>query len=334
MYSFFIMYFYMHYFCFLQSLSGLQSPHQMHSMSDTGRGMNNLGYIHTEPTPLVSSVGSPPPLTRFTTEPNMASPPPSVVGIPAASTNPFSQQSMILQGTPPSVVAELPSPTMSESTASHVGSSSVSTVSTHVGSSSVSTVSLSGHQLVASSMYPKLQRDIHSTCSEVPHSPPHSSSNCPPDAFQPTDEAQKKAWSALSFSENISIIYALFLICLGLVIYLADIFSDHGMPMTEGFNIFLMSAQLMWLFYVHIDVRRYVNMISRALDEAKLKELKAENQVELEPTADGQYQLRITLPETPRTIPHHYGFTSGDHGGSIYLKIGATCIHKYHLFNL
>jgi len=143
------------------------------------------------------------------------------------------------------------------------------------------------------------------------------------EALGSTDE-KKKAWFKFTLSENLSTMYAVFLFCLGVVIYLADTFSGHDSAVAEGFNIYLMVVQLLWLFYVHVDVRKYINTISRTLDEARAKVDKNQEQVQLEPTGDGHFQLRINLPEPRKTIPQHYGFISGRHGGSLYLKIGAT----------
>ena len=95
------------------------------------------------------------------------------------------------------------------------------------------------------------------------------------------------------------------------------------MAMGEAFNVYLILVQLLWLGYIHVDVRKYINTISTALEEAKEKDTKGEP-VQLETTSEGQYQLRINLPEPRKTFAQHYGFTTGRHGGSLYLKIGAA----------
>ncbi|MCL4149453.1 UNVERIFIED_CONTAM: hypothetical protein GTU68_047684 [Idotea baltica] len=117
--------------------------------------------------------------------------------------------------------------------------------------------------------------------------------------------------------------YAILLFMVGCVLYIADTFSKTNSAMGEAFNVYLIIVQLLWLGYIHVDVRKYINTISHALEEAKEKDVKGEP-VQLETTADGQYQLRINLPEPRRTFPQHYGFTTGRHGGSLYLKIGAA----------
>ncbi|XP_071537883.1 proton channel OtopLc-like isoform X2 [Panulirus ornatus] len=323
-----------------ESLDELQPP-QGRRKSGAGSGMNNQGYVHTEPTPLVLPVGSPPPLplSHVTVEPGMASPSPSIVGAP----------STITQGRRHSMVVQL---NLQQGAAPPIAG-----VAPSRNGRSVSMLSLNGNQPV-SSMYPNLHNDTQSIYSEVgygitghqvaspvphqtagiklvegqqtivsahpegvsTHPDPHDP-HLPP---QPTEEGEKKAWFQHTLSKNLSIMYAVFLVMLGIVIYLADTFSGHDSAIAESFNVFLIVAQLLWLFYVHVDVRRYVNLISRALDEAKTKQINKDEQVQLEPTGDGQYQLRINVPEAPKTIPQYYGFTSGRHGGSLYLKIGAT----------
>lgn len=328
-----------------ESVDDMHTPPARRKTGNVG-GMNNQGYVNTEPSPVVLPVSSPPPLNRVTTDPNMVSPAPSVVGIPAGGRN--RANSMVLQLNLQGAMHPMPG-------------------LTGTGARSVSMVSLNAAQPVAH-LYPNLHSDSQSIYSDVgmayanpstgylgaqhlgptmdsqgvglkvvegqamnsSRTPSHAetitSHPAEPhdDAPQPTDPEKKKEWFLHTISENFSIMYAVFLVTLGIVIYLADTFSGHDSAMAEGFNVYLIVAQLLWLFYVHIDVRRYINLISRALEEARSKQDTNSDQVQLEPTGDGQYQLRINLPEPKKTIPQYYGFTSGRHGGSLYLKIGAT----------
>ncbi|KAK4294775.1 hypothetical protein Pmani_032623 [Petrolisthes manimaculis] len=337
-----------------ESVDDVQISQGRHKVSSRGGGMNNPAYTHTETTaPMVLPVGSPPPLSRISTEPIMTSPSPSMPGssgVYGAHGRRHSHNMVLqlnLQGAPHSVP-----------------------ISSLAPGRSVSMVSLTGQQQGSvPSIYPNLHNDNQSIYSDVGYNPPpvfqhltgaqasppagivkvvesqhhHShnplgdvvgvptsvNTNIPdhhhdPNNPQPTEECEKKSWFQHTLSENMSIIYAVFLVTLGLVIYLADTFSGHDSAMAEGFNVFLISTQLLWLFFVHVDVRRYVSLISRALDEAKTRQVNKDDQVHLEPTGDGQYQLRFNVPEAPRTVPQYYGFTSGRHGGSLYLKIGAT----------
>ena len=152
------------------------------------------------------------------------------------------------------------------------------------------------------------------------HGNPHPDHNDEPESTSPE---KKKEWFFSTLSENLSLMYGIFLFIFAIVIYLADTFSGHDSAMAEGFNVYLIVVQLMWLGYVHVDVRRYLKKISLALEQSRDSTGK-NDQVQLEPTADGQYQLRINLPEPKQVISQDYGFTTGRHGGSLYLKIGAT----------
>ncbi|XP_045136596.1 proton channel OtopLc-like isoform X2 [Portunus trituberculatus] len=325
-----------------ESLDDVHSP-QGHRTSGVVGEMNNqtLNHNHMEPSPLVLPVGSPPPLNRIPTEPIMNTPPSHPVG---GHHNQARRHSMVVQLNLQGAATPLTGFTQAPNT-----------------TRSVSMVSLTGNPVVSTSMYPNLHNDTQSIYSDVGYSPPgayhgiqhmdsqasltggphkvesqqalvnpHPEAGCGgmPEAHhgapQPVEDEEKKSWFIHTLSENLSIIYAVFLVTLGIVIYLADTFNNHDSAMAEAFNVFLIVVQLLWLFYVHVDVRRYVSHISRALEEAKTKQVNKDEQVQLEPTGDGQYQLRINVPEAPRTIPQYYGFTSGRHGGSLYLKIGAT----------
>lgn len=325
-----------------ESLEDIHSP-QGHRKSGGGAGMNNqaLNHTHPEPSPLVLPVGSPPPLNRTPTEPIMATPPSHAMG---GHHNQGRRHSMVVQLNLQGATQPLTGFTQPPNT-----------------TRSVSMVSLTGNPVVSTSIYPNLHNDTQSIYSDVGYTAPaayhgiqhmdsqasltggnhkvdsqqtlvsaHPEAGCMP-MPEPhhcpqlaAEDEEKRSWFVHTLSENLSIIYAVFLVTLGIVIYMADTFNNHNSAMAEAFNIFLIVVQLLWLFYVHVDVRRYVSLISRALEEAKTKQANKDEQVQLEPTGDGQYQLRINVPEAPRTIPQHYGFTSGRHGGSLYLKIGAT----------
>ncbi|XP_027239094.2 proton channel OtopLc [Penaeus vannamei] len=135
---------------------------------------------------------------------------------------------------------------------------------------------------------------------------------------EPTEPKMKREWFKYSASENISIMYAIFLVMLGIVIYTADMFLGRQSVLAESFNNFLIIVQVIWLMYIHIDARIYVNHISKKLEEAEGER------------KDTQTGSNAQLQDP---IPLHYGFTSGRHGGSIYLKIGATIFCFGHMIH-
>ncbi|KAK7075490.1 hypothetical protein SK128_003232, partial [Halocaridina rubra] len=132
----------------------------------------------------------------------------------------------------------------------------------------------------------------------------------------PTEAKTRKEWLISSLSTNMSIVYILLLIVAGLVSYLKDMFSGSYSAVSESFNLYLISAELFWLMYIHLDVRRYIGRLSRLLN----KTLDSESDTEKNqpaPTYDD-------IQDQYKKISLDYGFTFSSHGGSLYLKIGAT----------
>ena len=325
-------------------------------LSNRRRGMNNGAYINNEPTPVVLAVdGPPPPLNRSLTDTTLLNTPPNnVVSVNNSPQQPGSRprtNSMVLQLNVANGVGTEPIPitgvsnlgngrSLSLMSLNQVGTSpngnayptlpgygnDSQSIYSEIGTPQYNAGYLSAHQLnnVMGSQGSLSGFKDHGMGAVSPAPMPSNAGD--EDAPEPTPEAEKKAWTVETLADNLSLIYAIFIVSLGFVIYLADTFSGHDSAMAEYFNIYLIIAQLMWLIYAHIDVRHYLQTIMKAMDEARERNTNKDDQVVLEPTGDGQYQLRINLPEPKKTIPQHYGFTSGRHGGSLYLKIGATGI--------
>ncbi|CAL4093699.1 unnamed protein product [Meganyctiphanes norvegica] len=119
-------------------------------------------------------------------------------------------------------------------------------------------------------------------------------------------EEEKAEWFKTSMSTQLSMIYAIFLVICGTTFYIGDSFKYSDFILGEIFNIYLMTGSLAFLVYMHYDVRKYLKQVSQTLEEAKAE-------------LNGTNTKQVKIPE------RHYGFTSGRHGGSLYLKIGATC---------
>jgi len=160
------------------------------------------------------------------------------------------------------------------------------------------------------------------------HAPSHPEDGEP----EPTSESEKRKWTIDTVSDNLSLMYAMFIVSLGFVIYLADIFSGHDSVIAESFNIYLMVAQIIFLGYLHIDIRHYCHRVAKALQKSNYQSKESINEVSLNQT-EGNLQIRINMPESRNVPPQHYGFTSGRHGGSLYLKIGATVFCFGHLIH-
>ncbi|KAF2364347.1 Otopetrin [Trinorchestia longiramus] len=336
--------------------TGMNSP-----LSHRRRGMNNGAYINTEPRPLVLSVDGPPPLNRSMTDTNLlgshllaAS---SQNGSPAPSDTlqRHRTNSMVVQlnlghqneGLPGSAASTLPGGrSVSLVSLNQAGISTIPNVSTYPNLAQYGGDNQSIYSEIGSAQYnsgylgsahlTNVMGSQGSLAGLKDHNMGVSSAPMPEGdehVVEPTPEAEKKAWTIETLVDNLSLIYAIFLVTLGTVIYLADTFSGHDSAMAESFNVFLILIQLIWLGYAHIDVRQYLKTIMKAMEEARERGTGKNDEVVLEPTGDGQYQLRISLPEPRKTIPQHYGFTSGRHGGSLYLKIGATVFCFGHLIH-
>lgn len=309
--------------------------------------MNNAAYVNTEPRPLVLSVDGPPPLNRSLTDTNIMTTPNSVVT--TANNTPTQPgighrhrtNSMVVQlnlgnaieGIPGSV-SNMPSGrSVSLVSLNQAGINNMPNVSTYPNLSNYSDTQsiyseIGGPQYNAGYLSTHHMNNVMGSQGSLTGLKDHGIAVAPmpdqEDEPEPTSEEEKKAFTVETLTDNMSLIYAIFIVTLGMVIYLADTFSGHDSAMAEIFNIFLIVVQFLWLGYAHIDVRHYLQTIMKAMEEARDRNKDKSDQVVLEPTGDGQYQLRINLPEPRKTIPQHYGFTSGRHGGSLYLKIGAT----------
>lgn len=140
------------------------------------------------------------------------------------------------------------------------------------------------------------------------------------DDLPSTTREDKIAWFWRALSENASISYAIFLVSLGIVIYIADIFWGPNSVAAESYNLFLTVTQMLWLLTIHVDTRLFIHKIFRRVREATARREGKEDKVYMEPVDDGQFQLKFGR-EDEEPIPLDYGFSSE---GSIYIKIGAT----------
>jgi len=323
---------------------GLNSPIMPHR-----QGVNNPAYVATEASPIVLSVDGPPPLNRSYTDTSLMGHPSSIPNTPHQSNHNHRQRtsSMVLQ--------------LNLNNAENIPHATTN-VSTMPTGRSVSLVSLNqaGVNTLPNVGYPNLNNynhDTQSIYSEIGNQyntgylGAHNITNTmgsqgslsgikngtahanDPDDPESTPDDEKKVWTIKKMAHNASLLYAIFLITLATVIYLADIFSGHDSAMAEFFNVFLILAQVFFLVWFHYDVRKYLSSITKAVQSAKDRVKEQFDPISVDQTPDGHYELRINLPEKRDTIPQSYGFTSGRHGGSLYLKIGALVFCIGHLIH-
>jgi len=143
-----------------------------------------------------------------------------------------------------------------------------------------------------------------------------------------TSEEEKISWTVKTLANNASLLYGISLITLAIVIYFTDIFSGDSLPLAAFFNLFLIISQMVFLGFIHKDVRRYIRSITKAIDKNKNRNnITANNVIIDDPTGDPinnrAIHINVTHNQEIDQIPQSYGFTSGRHGGSFYLKIGA-----------
>lgn len=128
-----------------------------------------------------------------------------------------------------------------------------------------------------------------------------------------------------------SILYAFTVISSGISMYLYDILlreKGHSEG-TPAFNLFLSIVGVLWLLYLIIDIKRFVHaMEKQAFGTVDLGDMK------LVEGPDGELNIELTLPNEKKTLPEYYGFTSGRHSGSFFLKIGAGFFCAGHLIHM
>ncbi|XP_067004725.2 proton channel OtopLc [Anabrus simplex] len=158
----------------------------------------------------------------------------------------------------------------------------------------------------------------------------------------PSSDSEKRKMFRGYLTTILSCIYAVFIVTLGLVIYISDIIHENS-PLAESFSIYLVVLSLCYFLFLYIDIRRYLKNVkvteihSQSQDDAMLKD-----DMEFKESPEGDLHLSISLPQKvwkrqrstgPETTPHMYCFSQGRHSGSFYLKIGAAVFCFGHLIH-
>ena len=98
---------------------------------------------------------------------------------------------------------------------------------------------------------------------------------------------------------------------------------------TPTLNLALSVIGIFWMIYLIVDIKKYINhMENQAFGTIDIGEMKL---VEGE---DGELHIELNLPDERKTMPEYYGFTSGRHSGSFFLKIGAGFFCAGHLIHM
>ena len=140
---------------------------------------------------------------------------------------------------------------------------------------------------------------------------------------------KQRFWDFLTMVLSMS--YAIIVVMTGIAIYAYDVLinEDENTTVSAAFNLFLCIVGISWLCYLVYDINRYIHEIEGhargSLDLGEMKLVEGE---------DGELHIEMSLPGEKKTVPEYYGFASGRHSGSFYLKIGAGvfCIgHVVHM---
>ena len=96
---------------------------------------------------------------------------------------------------------------------------------------------------------------------------------------------------------------------------------------SENFNLFLSIVGILWLSWLIFDINHYIKMInSHGTDNL--------NGLKLVEGEDGEFHVEIPMASEKKKIPEYYGFSTGRHSGSFFLKIGAGVFCFGHLTHM
>ncbi|XP_071452896.1 proton channel OtopLc-like [Hetaerina americana] len=113
----------------------------------------------------------------------------------------------------------------------------------------------------------------------------------------------------------LSCIYAVFIVTLGVVIYISDLVSAESI-MAEAFSIYLMAVGLIWLIFIYMDIKQHLKSSRESMQSRKNSERDL-------------HESMINIAEAK----HGYCFIQGRHSGSFYLKAGAAGFCFGHLIH-
>lgn len=149
-----------------------------------------------------------------------------------------------------------------------------------------------------------------------------------------TPEAKKKLFTDI-LSASGSTIYALFVLTLGISLYVIDaleIDEDKIAHLAEGYSLALVGLALLYLVYLIIDISIYRHRKDKF--EKLMENLTAEN-IELKETSEG-IACDVTLHKAlalRKKLDHRYCFNMDRHSSNFYLKVGAAGFCFGHLIH-
>ncbi|KAG6465068.1 hypothetical protein O3G_MSEX014919 [Manduca sexta] len=156
----------------------------------------------------------------------------------------------------------------------------------------------------------------------------------------PTSPEDNKALTTKYISLICSCMYAILLVTLGLIIYIADPLIDYSVSVI--YSIILCSIGFLYLIFLIYDITRYKtvalkNLKIKGLHEEQIADYFRKQEEEFgTPSTPGDRTPEMFKPGSvppPVFIPlkHQYCFSQGRHSGSFYLKLGAAGFALGHL---
>ena len=114
----------------------------------------------------------------------------------------------------------------------------------------------------------------------------------------------------------------------GISIYGADLFlmTAHINHYSEYYNLFLSILGIIFLLWFVYDINKFIAMINSLTDKC--------SGLKLVEGLDGEFHIELPVDSERKKIPEYYGFSSGRHSGSYFLKIGAAVFCFGHLIHM
>ena len=130
----------------------------------------------------------------------------------------------------------------------------------------------------------------------------------------------------------LSIAYGIAIIIISVSIYATDliVYEAYKNSFTEIWNMFLSCTGIVLLCWLIFDIFSYIRTINKmALSNSFHKGFK------LIEGSDGEFHIEIPMNQgKKKTVPEYYGFTTGRHAGSFFLKIGAALFCFGHMIHM
>ena len=129
-----------------------------------------------------------------------------------------------------------------------------------------------------------------------------------------------------------SISYGIAIIIISVSIYATDliVYEAYKHSFTEIWNMILSCMGIVLLCWLIFDIFSYIRTINKmALSNSFHKGFK------LIEGSDGEFHIEIPMNQgKKKTVPEYYGFTTGRHAGSFFLKIGAALFCFGHMIHM